>query len=141
MVFNIKTITIMENIELNSPFIGTPWKSDQEIYDFALEKRKIFECDWDEIESLLKSQDLDPDYAAAIVANLKEQEETLAPQDIKKRKWIAAGLSVVWAIIAVLIVRPLAYMMSPEYGRYLFIGIIAIGLSLINQYRKGGKIE
>lgn len=126
----------MSVIESNSPFEGTPWNSDQEIYDFASHKRSQLGHDWDEVHSLLTAEGLNHDYAGAIIANLKEQ-ETFAKQDKKKRKWMAAGLSILWAMIAVLFIRPISFMISPEYGQIIFIALVAIGLGIINAYRKG----
>lgn len=126
----------MEKTELNTPFTNTPWNDDQEIYDFASQKRYQMGHSWEEVHTFLAAEGLDPDYADAIIANMKEQ-EAITIQDRKKRKWISAGLSIAWAIIAVLIFRPFSYMVSVEYGRYIFIGIMAVGLALINRYRKG----
>ena len=116
---------------------GTPWNSDQEIVDFALQKRNELGYEWEDVLSLLNSEGLDKDHAEAIISNLREQEEVSAKQDINERKWIAGVLSFGWAILAVLFIRPLSYMISPEYGRIIFIAIIGLGLSFINQYRKG----
>ena len=116
---------------------GTPWNSDQEIVDFALQKRNELGYEWEDVLSLLNSEGLDNDHAEAIISNLKEQEEVSAKQDINERKWVAGVLSFGWAILAVLFIRPLSYMISPEYGRIIFIAIIGLGLSFINQYRKG----
>lgn len=116
---------------------GTPWNSDQEIVDFALQKRNELGYEWEDVVSLLNSEGLDNDHAEAIISNLREQEEVSAKQDINERKWIAWVLSFGWAILGVLFIRPLSYMISPEYGRFIFFAIIGLGLSFINQYRKG----
>lgn len=100
-------------------------------------KKIVNDSEWDEIVSMLTSEGLNADYAQAIVDNLKEETEKSSYAKSKNRKLIVVALSVVWAIIAVFFIRPLSYMMSPEYGRYIFIGIVGIGLGIINQYRKG----
>lgn len=126
----------METIEFKSPFEGTPWNSDQDIYDFASHKRYQLSYEWEDVQSFLTAEGLDHDYAKAIVENLKEQ-EGLINKEKKKRKWIAAGLSIAWAIIAILFIEPFSYRMSPECGRYIFVGIVAMGLGMIHRYRKG----
>ena len=125
----------MDATEFNSPFEGTPWNSDEEIYDFVSHKRNQIGHDWDEIHSFLTAEGLDGDYAHAIITNFQKQ--AVENQARTNRKWIAGGLAYLWAIVAVLFIKPISYTMSPEYGRYIFIGIIGVGLALINQYRKG----
>lgn len=125
----------MITTEYASPFEGTPWNNDDEIYEFALHKRNQIGYDWEAIHSSLTAEGLNSDYAQAIIANLQEQEN--ARRQSTERKWVAGFLSVLWAILSVYLIRPFAYSISPEYGCYIFIAIIGAGLTLINQYRKG----
>ena len=126
----------METTNLSSPFEGTPWSNDEEIYDFAIKKKQRYECDWNDVVPFLTAEGLDSNYAQAIVENLKVSFKASPAKD-KKSKRNAIIFSVIWAVLAVFIIRPISYMMSPDYGRYIFIGIIGIGFGIINQYRKG----
>ena len=53
-----------------SPFNGTPWKSDQEIYDYASNLKYNLGWGWPYIKEELVRKGLNPQYAEAIVNNL-----------------------------------------------------------------------
>lgn len=55
------------------PFANTPWSSDDEIYDFVIQKKYIAEWDWEYIWNELVEKGLHPDYAYAIIEHTKEQ--------------------------------------------------------------------
>lgn len=126
----------MNTQEIGSQFLGTPWKNDQEIYDFASERHDVMGWDWTRVKADLVANGLNAAYADAIIENLKVVEKEETGND-NKRKYISWGLSILFAFIAYLILRPLAYSMSPEYGRYIIIAMIAVGLSFIRKYREG----
>ena len=126
----------MDAQEIGSQFIGTPWKNDQEIYDFASEKHDVMGWDWNRVKAELVSNGLNESYANGIIHNLKEADEEESKKD-NKRKYISWCLSLLFALIAIFVLRPLAYNISPEYGRYIFIGMIAAGLTIIRSYREG----
>ena len=126
----------MNTTENGSQFIGTSWKNDQEIYDFARERHGVMGWDWTLVKADLINKGLNDSYADAIIENLKVVEKEETGND-NKRKYISWGLSILFAFIAYLILRPLAYNMSPEYGRYILIAMIAVGLSFIRKYREG----
>ena len=92
--------------------------------------------DWTRVKADLINKGLNDSYVDAIIENLKVVEKEETGND-NKRKYISWGLSILFAFIAYLILRPLAYSMSPEYGRYILIAIIAVGLSFIRKYREG----
>lgn len=123
----------MNTQEIGSKFIGTPWKNDQEIYDFASERHDIMGCDWNRIKAELIAKGLNVAYAEAIIDNLEVVETEEAGND-NKRKYISWGLSILFAIIAGIILHPLAYGISSEYGRYILIAMIGVGLSFIRKY-------
>ena len=126
----------MNTQEIGSPFIGTPWNNDQEIYDFASERHDVMGWDWTRVKASLIANGLNDAYADAFIENLKVEEREESKKD-NKRKYISWGLSILFAFIAYLILRPLAYSMSPEYGRYILTAMIVIGLSFIRKYRNG----
>ena len=126
----------MNTQEIGSQFIGTPWKNDQEIYDFASERHDVMGWDWTWVKADLITKGLNEAYADAIIANLKEAETE--DKGVKnKRKYISWILSALFAVVAYFVLRPVAYGISPEYGRYILIGMIAAGLSLIRNYKEG----
>ena len=126
----------MNTQEIGSQFIGTPWNNDQEIYDFAIERHDIMGWEWNRVRGELVSKGLNDTYADAIIANLKDVENE--DEGIKnKRKYISWILSALFAVVAFFILRPVAYGISPEYGRYILIGLIAAGLTLIKNYKEG----
>ena len=53
-----------------SPYDGTPWNSDQEVYEFATHKNLNSGWDWYTIRDYLISQGLNQEYANAIIQNL-----------------------------------------------------------------------
>lgn len=57
---------------LNSPFDGTPWNNDDEIYDFVIEKKFGNDWDWDSIKASLLKNGLNEEYADAIIANIRK---------------------------------------------------------------------
>lgn len=87
-------------MEYTSPFEGTPWNSDQEIYDFASQKRYEIGHPWEKVHEFLTAEGLDKDYAEAIIGNLKEQEsatnifdyEDSIPSDESIGGWLAVFL-------------------------------------------------
>ena len=135
MVIKLKN-TVMNTQDIGSQFIGTPWNNDQEIYNFASEKHDIMGWDWTRVKADLITKGLNEAYADAIIANLKEA-ETEDEGEKNKKKYISWILSALFAVVAYFILRPVAYGISPEYGRYILIGMIAAGLSLIRNYKEG----
>ena len=135
MVIKLKN-TVMNTQEIGSQFIGTPWNNDQEIYNFASERHDIMGLDWDKVRVELISKGLNDSYADAIIANLMNVENEDKGTN-NKRKYISWVLSALFAVVAYFILRPVAYGISPEYGRYILIGLIATGLTLIKNYREG----
>ena len=126
----------MNTQEIGSQFIGTPWNNDQEIYDFAIERHDIMGWEGNRVRGELLSKGLNDTYADAIITNLKDVENE--DEGIKnKRKYISWILSALFAVVAFFILRPVAYGISPEYGRYILIGLIAAGLTLIKNYKEG----
>ena len=126
----------MKTQEIGSQFIGTPWKNDQEIYDFVSERHDVMGWDWTRVKADLVANGLKDAYADAIIANLKDVENE--DEGVKnKRKYISWILSALFAVVAFFILRPVAYGISPEYGRYILIGLIATGLTLIRNYKEG----
>ena len=130
----------MEAREQSSPFEGTPWSNDEEIYDFAIKKQQRYECKWDEVVPFLTAEGLDSDYAKSIVDNLKESYESTRTMD-KKRKRNVIIFYVILAIVGIFVVRPIAYMISPDYGKYIFMGIVGMGASLFNRYRRDEETQ
>ena len=126
----------MNTQEIGSQFIGTPWKNDQEIYDFASERHDVMGRDWNRVKAELIANGLNVSYAEVIIDNLKVVETEEAGND-NKRKYLSWVLSALFAIVAYFVLRPIAYGISPEYGQYILIGMIATGLSLIRNYKEG----
>lgn len=54
----------------SSPFVGTPWNSDQEIYNYAVHRRYELGWDWIDVKNDLTSNGLNERYADAIIQNL-----------------------------------------------------------------------
>lgn len=63
----------------DSPFAGTPWNSDQEIYDYASNLRYNMGWTWENVKNSMVSQGLNSDYAEAIVNNLIAVEPQTPP--------------------------------------------------------------
>lgn len=55
----------------DSPLYGTPWHTDDEIYDHVIWLRYEEKWDWKYIKENLEKEGLPSDYAAAIVENTK----------------------------------------------------------------------
>lgn len=126
---------------LESPFAGTPWKNDQEIYDYANHRIVEKGWDWDQVKAALVNEGLNSDYADAIIENLKvatvEVDDVEVDKSKKKRKYISWGLSILFAVIVSYFLTPLAYVISPTYGRMILIIMISGGLTLIRNYKEG----
>lgn len=63
------------------PFQGTPWSSDQEIYDYAMGLKQNVGWEWHNVRNSLVSQGLDEQYADAIIANLIAVEPQAGMED------------------------------------------------------------
>lgn len=79
----------------NSPFHGTPWNSDEEIYDFVIIKKYHENEDWEEIKYDLKIRGLDAHYADEIIANVRSEGQKAG----KKIRFKAAGESILGFIL------------------------------------------
>lgn len=56
-----------------SPFEGTPWNSDEEIYDYVIDKKYAEEWTWEMVKLSLVQKGLDENYADAIIQNTQEE--------------------------------------------------------------------
>lgn len=69
-----KFIRIDENPEHpGSPFHGTPWSSDEEIYDFVIYRKYSAHENWAEIMYDLTIRGLDATYADEIIENVRAE--------------------------------------------------------------------
>lgn len=59
-------------IQLASPLEGTPWTTDDEIYEYASHRRYQLGWDWNDVKTDLVSRGLNGGYADAIIVNLME---------------------------------------------------------------------
>lgn len=57
----------------DSPFYGTPWTNDEEIYDHVIRLRYEEEWDWEYIRQNLIDNGLEAYYADAILANTQSE--------------------------------------------------------------------
>lgn len=122
-------------IFFSSPFTGTPWKSDQEIYDFASHKRSDLGWEWPQVKAELVKQGLDPGYADAIIENLEEA--VTLPEPPTYLKGFVTGLfsSVVIALLAV----AFCMMIGKIWIWVIIIGSTAIGVIVQKaSHREGG---
>ena len=60
-------------METTSPFTGTPWTSEDEIYDYVSNMRYVEAFDWDYIKDCLVDGGLESSYADAIIANMQDK--------------------------------------------------------------------
>lgn len=60
-------------METATPFTGTPWTCDDEIYDYVYHKRYVEEWDWDYIKDCLVESGLEFSYAEAIICNMQTE--------------------------------------------------------------------
>lgn len=70
---NLEDIFV-ENSTFNTnkdTLFGSPWRTDQEIYDFVKEKKDL-QWSWEGIKEYLMAQGIPNDYAEAIIENSKE---------------------------------------------------------------------
>lgn len=127
----------MNTTGIISTLEGTPWNSEEEIYEFAVNKKYCLGWDWESVKGALINNGLDENYAESIVASLQEAEKDNDKiKSTAPNKAFCYVLSVAWVIFALCVIRPWAYMWSPEYGRFIFIAIAGFGVTLLRQYRK-----
>lgn len=79
---------------IGSQFIGTPWKNDQEIYDFACERHDVMGWDWTRGKADLINKGLNDSYADAIIENLKVVEKEETGNNNKRKYFVGSFYSV-----------------------------------------------
>lgn len=58
----------------DSPFYGTPWNSEEDIYDYINELYTTKNESWESILQMLISEGLDPVYASQLIYHCEKQE-------------------------------------------------------------------
>lgn len=116
-----------------SQFTGTPWKSDEEIYEFVLHRKNRMGLEWEDINKHLVKEGLDEEYAYAIIENLKNAEHGEYANNVKRIKRNRRLCQVIWAIIFFLVIMPIVYSLTVNYARIVSLMIYAIGFNGIKQ--------
>ena len=86
-----------------SPFYGTPWKSDEEIYDYVINLRYEREWEWDFIKEILVKDGLQPYYADAIIDNI-QAEGRKAKRMVWRKAFIYMFISLVALLVGIYII-------------------------------------
>lgn len=92
----------------NSVFEGTPWTSDQEIYDYVVRRKFEEEWTWEAVRESLIESGLPSYYTDAIIEN-SQAEGQKAKKIVRLRGWGEVALSIIIFIVGLFIV------MTPYY--------------------------
>ena len=126
----------MNTQEIGSQFIGTPWVNDQEIYDFASERRDVMGWDWNRVKAELVAKGLSVSYADAIIENMKMAEEvsnTPKTSNMFLRYLGGVFLVIVISFVARLLIGPI----YPGSEKFIGTAVALITFNLMTQGHKG----
>lgn len=97
-------VNIVENPDNPaSPFYGTPWSSDDEIYDYVIQRKYVDHWDWENVKESLMMEGLDGDYADAIIAYL-QVEGKKAKKSVRLKGTLEVLLALVIGAVGIYIV-------------------------------------
>lgn len=124
----------MNTTDLQSGIMKTPWSTEEELYAYVSHKRTNMNWSWDDIKNTLIKEGLDEEHAESVISSLQEEEVKKANEP-SKGKGTGTGtkiiLSIFWAVVVVFFIKPIIMDWSPEYGRYILLVIIGIGINAI----------
>lgn len=126
------------NFDNVSVFEGTPWTSDQEIYDYASHRKYNLGWDWNNIKDALIKEGLDADYAQAIIQNLIAASYSTEPQPATYIKGFIVG--VLGSAFIAAIGAAICIMLQGVWSWLIVIGTVLIGKLVQKMSNKDGFI-
>lgn len=86
------------NGSVGTTIFGSPWSTDQEIYDYVIQKRYVEEWEWSDVKDSLMSQGLPEHYADAIIENT-QSEGKKAKKSVRLRGIGEIAGAIIWFLI------------------------------------------
>ena len=111
----------------DSPLYGTPWNTDEEVYDYVIQLRYEEEWEWENIKETLENQGLPSDYAAAILENTK----SVGGKEKIKTRWRGVGELIFGLFIIIGGVWLLTDYTGPRRKGKVVVAVVIVGPWLI----------